>query len=68
MCSSDLPESMMDFRVPPEAGSDLTVTARLLYRKVDQYMINTLFGPDSGLTSPVTELSRVVKTIPIASP
>jgi hypothetical protein len=75
-CPSDLapareaidPESVVDFRVPPEAGSELTVTARLLYRKVDQYMINTLFGPDSGLTSPVTELSRVVETIPIASP
>jgi hypothetical protein len=40
-----------------EAG-DLTVTARLLYRKVDQYLLNFMFGENSGLTSPVTEMAR----------
>ena len=39
-------------------SQELTVTARLLYRKVDQYLLNFLFGEDSGLTMPVTEMTR----------
>ena len=47
------------FRFDASFGSqELTVTARLLYRKVDQYLLNFLFGPDSGLTMPVTEMAR----------
>jgi hypothetical protein len=47
------------FRFDAGSGSrELTVTARLLYRKVDQYLLNFLFGEDSGLTMPVTEMAR----------
>jgi hypothetical protein len=47
------------FRFDASFGSqELTVTARLLYRKVDQYLLNFLFGEDSGLTMPVTEMAR----------
>ena len=35
-----------------------TVTARLLYRKVDQYLLNFMFGEKAGLTMPVTEMAR----------
>ncbi len=42
----------------PAAGSELTVTARLMYRKIDQYLLNFLFGETSGLTTPVTEMAR----------
>ena len=42
----------------PTAATELTVTARLLYRKFDQYLLNFMFGESSGLTSPVTEIAR----------
>jgi hypothetical protein len=42
----------------PAAGSELTVTARLMYRKIDQYLLNFLFGETTGLTTPVTEMAR----------
>jgi len=47
------------FAVPAGAAAgELTVTARLLYRKVDQYLLNFMFGEEAGLTSPVTEMAR----------
>jgi hypothetical protein len=45
------------FEVPP-ARDEIHVTARLLYRKIDQYLLNFMFGEDKGLTTPVTELAR----------
>lgn len=41
----------------------LTVTAKLLYRKVDQFLLNFMFGEDSGLTSPVTVIAEASETI-----
>ncbi len=35
------------------------VTAILNYRKVDQFLLNFMFGEDSGLTAPVVQLDRV---------
>jgi cytochrome c554/c'-like protein len=46
------------FQVPGDPGPELTVTARLLYRKVDQYLLNFMFGEKAGLTMPVTEMAR----------
>jgi hypothetical protein len=47
------------FALPaPAAAGAVTVTARLLYRKIDQYLLNFMFGEKSGLTSPVTEMAR----------
>jgi hypothetical protein len=46
------------FRFEAGAASELTVRARLLYRKVDQYLLNFMFGEKSGLTMAVTELAR----------
>jgi hypothetical protein len=49
-----------DFRFEAKAGAaaELRVTARLLYRKVDQYLLNFMFGEKAGLTMPITEMSR----------
>jgi hypothetical protein len=53
------------FRVPAAAKAtpaasppELAVTARLLYRKIDQYLLNFMFGEKAGLTMPVTEMAR----------
>jgi len=47
----------------PESVTELHVTARLLYRKADQFLLNFLFGEDSGMTSPVTIMSESQVTI-----
>ncbi|MDX1385217.1 MAG: hypothetical protein R3190_16305, partial [Thermoanaerobaculia bacterium] len=39
------------------------VEAKLMYRKVDQFLINFLLGEDSGLTAPVIELTSVRATV-----
>jgi hypothetical protein len=41
----------------------LHVTARLMYRKVDQFLLNFLFGEEQGLTTPVTVMSEASATI-----
>ncbi len=46
----------------PEGGGEYRVVARLLYRKVDQYLINFMLGEDSGITAPVVEMNRVEAT------
>ncbi len=46
------------FESPKGPAAELTVHARLLYRKVDQYMLNFLFGEKAGLTMPVTEMAQ----------
>ncbi len=55
----------VSFAAPDAPRTELTVTARLLYRKIDQFLLNELFGPDSGITAPVTELSSDVRTITV---
>ncbi|HEV8200701.1 MAG TPA: multiheme c-type cytochrome [Candidatus Polarisedimenticolia bacterium] len=52
--------------IPAGAGGHLTIEARLLYRKIDQYLLNFMFGSDAGLTAPVTEMARATATIPLA--
>ncbi len=60
-------EEVQQFDVPLEEGVEqYTVVARLMYRKVDQFLINFLLGEDSGLTAPVVEMNRITKTIDIA--
>ncbi len=51
--------------VAPGNVTELNVTARLLYRKADQFLLNFLFGEDSGLTAPVTAMSEDSKVIPV---
>jgi hypothetical protein len=57
------------FSVPASGAREMTVTARLLYRKVDQFLLNFMFGEKSGLTMPVTEMARAegrVRVLPRA--
>jgi hypothetical protein len=48
------------FDVPARKGTGTYhVIAILEYRKVDQFLLNFLFGEKSGITAPVTEIARV---------
>ena len=46
----------------------LHVLAKLYYRKVDQFLLNYMFGADSGLSAPVVELDRAEAEIAIELP
>ncbi len=52
------------FGLPGAQKGTLHVTARLLYRKVDQFMLDSFF-PGEGLTSPVTVMSEAFATIEV---
>jgi hypothetical protein len=49
---------------PAERGT-LRVKASLDYRKIDQYLLNFIFGEDNQLTAPVVQMSVKEKTIRI---
>ncbi len=51
----------------PRGSSRLHVSAKLLYRKFDQFLLNFLFGEEAGLTSPITVISETAATISVAS-
>lgn len=51
------------FPAPDHAAGRLHVSVELLYRKFDQFLLNFLFGEDSGLTSRVTVVSEDEGTI-----
>ncbi len=55
--------SVVTMKMPALENTRLNVKAQLLYRKIDQNMMNVLFGPDSGVTSRVTLLSEAEKQI-----
>jgi Cytochrome c554 and c-prime len=50
---------------PPEGANELQIHTRLRYRKVSQYLLNFMFGADSGLTSPITDLAAVSRVIQV---
>jgi len=55
-----------DFEIDaPQRGRSLTIRAHLDYRKADQYLLNFMFGKDSGLTAPIIRMASAEKTIPI---
>ena len=60
---NEKPIPQTKFQFGADQAGELHVTARLLYRKFDQYLLNFLFGADAGLTAPVTEMSKDEKTI-----
>jgi Cytochrome c554 and c-prime len=53
------------FRTPARV-TRLDVSARLMYRKIDQFLLNFLFGESAGLTAPVTVLSTATTSIEVA--
>ena len=64
----------VEFAFPlPAPGRQITtlhVSAKLLYRKFGQFLLNFLFGEDQNVTSPITVISEDEKTIEVvpASP
>jgi hypothetical protein len=58
-------DGAVSMRVPSRSVTELRVTAKLMYRKADQFLINFLFGGESGLTAPVTVMSEDSRTIRI---
>jgi hypothetical protein len=53
--------------VPQMHGTELHVTARLMYRKADQFLLNFLFGKEAGITARVTVMSEDRRTIHVTS-
>jgi hypothetical protein len=53
------------FRVPAGARY-LKAQARLRYRKIDQFLLNFMFGEKEGLTSPITDLAAGARYMEVA--
>jgi len=49
--------------IPAITAGKLRVHAKLNYRKIDQYLLNTMFDESKGVTAPVTVLSEADATI-----
>jgi hypothetical protein len=60
------PKEEFQFQVPSQRVAEMQVTAKLLYRKIDQFLLNFLLGEESGITAPVTLISEDRKTIEVA--
>ena len=48
-------------------ATELHVRGRLLYRKLDQFLINFLFGANSGITAPITVMSEETKIVHVTA-
>ncbi len=59
-------EQDFEFSAKRSTGA-LVVSARLLYRKVDQFLLNYVLGKQSGVTAPVVQLSSADATIEVTS-
>ncbi|MBI5915189.1 MAG: hypothetical protein HY842_07415 [Bacteroidetes bacterium] len=57
------PIPQTEFEFSADKAGELHITARLLYRKFDQFLLNFLFGADAGITASVTVMSENQKTI-----
>ncbi len=53
------------FKVPDKPITELHVEAKLMYRKIDQFLLNFLLGEESGITAPITVISEDRKTIKV---
>jgi hypothetical protein len=49
----------------PAAAGRYEITVALQYRKVDQFLLNFLFGATNQLTAPVTEIARAVTSVDV---
>ena len=65
----DVPEDQqeIEFSAPGRQVGELTVTAKLMYRKVDQFLLNFLLGEEAGVTAPVTVVSQATQKITITN-
>ncbi len=55
-------------KVPSRFVGNLHIRARLRYRKIGQFLVNFVFGPKSGITCPVTDLSTAEAVIRVNPP
>ena len=62
-----LDQQEFDVALAPETSGTLHLTAKLRYRKIDQFLLNFLFGEDTTLTSPITDLSEDTATIQVGT-
>jgi hypothetical protein len=61
---ADLPSTEeFKFKVGKVQTKELNVTAKLMYRKVDQFLLNFLLGEESGVTAPITVICEDTKKI-----
>jgi hypothetical protein len=59
-------QDVKDYEGPVlEATGEYRVVAKLMYRKVDQFLINFLLGEDSGLSAPVIQMTETTATIKV---
>ncbi len=62
-----LGEKRLELAGPPVAAPSrpgkYEIVVSLQYRKVDQFLLNYLFGQENKLTSPVTEIARATATV-----
>ena len=60
-------EDVKDYEGPVmEATGDYQIVAKLMYRKVDQFLINFLLGEDSGLSAPVVQMAETTATVKVS--
>ena len=55
------------FELSETAPDEIYVQARLLYRKIDQYLLTFIFGEDVALTSHISEMATAELRIPVVS-
>ncbi|HLG20891.1 MAG TPA: multiheme c-type cytochrome [Bdellovibrionota bacterium] len=51
--------------VVPATAGQLRISAKVRYRKVDQFLLNYALGPEAKVTAPVTDMSQVEQSIPV---
>ncbi len=61
-----LPHEMSVPFAAPSGARTLHIQARLRYRKVDQFLLNFMFGEEKKLTSPITDLATDERVIEVA--
>jgi hypothetical protein len=62
--SRELPaKEEFHMKAPGRRVTELQVTAKLMYRKIDQFLLNFLMGENSGITTPVSIISEDQKKI-----
>jgi hypothetical protein len=61
-------EQAFSFQANGTHITELNVKAKLKYRKIDQFLVNYLFGPNSGITTPITIVSEDSAKIVVQTP
>ena len=56
-----------NFKVPGHRVTKLQIDAKLMYRKIDQFLLNFLLGEESGITAPVTAICEDQKIVEVSS-